>query len=256
MDSMRLTVIKKTVCFTEHNKVFLIPPRESPPRNDLIIPFLDPFYWKMPPSTEPLALTQLHSPLMSYFNSHPPWQTSGMFTYYLLVRHAQDNYATFIFLWQMIVRQEEEAEQWRQQELNKLNLLHKFTEVSFEEACFNRLNNILQPVIHFRQERNHRHHQRTGFSPPVVPSNSSSLPSPLQWPQQPSIPSPIISNSSDNSDLSIPQAPVSSFYNPIVVEDDDCYDFDRFSLLQTWSVTVVKLVVKFVRLSDYKIALV
>jgi len=26
MDSTRLTVIKKIVCFTEHNKVFLIPP--------------------------------------------------------------------------------------------------------------------------------------------------------------------------------------------------------------------------------------
>jgi len=44
MDSTRLTVIKKTVCFTEHNKVFLIPPRETPPRNNLTIPFLDPFY--------------------------------------------------------------------------------------------------------------------------------------------------------------------------------------------------------------------
>ena len=50
MDSTRLTVIKKTVCFTEHNKVFLIPPRETPPRNNLTIPFLDPFYWKMPPT--------------------------------------------------------------------------------------------------------------------------------------------------------------------------------------------------------------
>jgi len=29
MDSTRLTVIKKTVRFAEHNKVFLIPPRES-----------------------------------------------------------------------------------------------------------------------------------------------------------------------------------------------------------------------------------
>jgi len=31
MDSTRLTVIKKTVRFAEHNKVFLIPPRESFP---------------------------------------------------------------------------------------------------------------------------------------------------------------------------------------------------------------------------------
>jgi len=80
----------------------------------------------------------------------------------------------------MIVQQEEEAEQRRQQELNELNLLHEFTEASYEETCFNGLDNILQPVIHFRQERNHRHHQRMGFSLPVVPSDSSSLPSPLQ----------------------------------------------------------------------------
>jgi len=44
MDSTRLTVIKKTVCFTEHNKVFLIPPRESSLQNNLTYPFLDPFH--------------------------------------------------------------------------------------------------------------------------------------------------------------------------------------------------------------------
>jgi len=43
MDSTRLTVIKKTVCFAEHNKVFLIPPRESSPRNCLTNPFPDLF---------------------------------------------------------------------------------------------------------------------------------------------------------------------------------------------------------------------
>jgi len=42
-------------------------------------------------------------------------------------RHAQDNYPTFVFLQQMIVRQEE-AEQQQQQELNELNLLYKFAE--------------------------------------------------------------------------------------------------------------------------------
>jgi len=43
MDSTRLTVIKKTVCFAEHNKVFLIPPRESYPQNHLTNPFPDIF---------------------------------------------------------------------------------------------------------------------------------------------------------------------------------------------------------------------
>jgi len=50
----------------------------------------------------------------------------------------------------MIRRQEEEAEQQQQNKINKLNLLHEFAEASFEEACFNRLYNILQPVIHMR----------------------------------------------------------------------------------------------------------
>ena len=43
MDSTRLTVIKKTVCFAEHNKVFLIPPRESYLQNHLTNPFLNIF---------------------------------------------------------------------------------------------------------------------------------------------------------------------------------------------------------------------
>jgi len=43
MDSMRLTVIKKTVHFAEHNKVFLIPPRESYSQNYLTNPFPDIF---------------------------------------------------------------------------------------------------------------------------------------------------------------------------------------------------------------------
>jgi len=43
MDSTRLTVIKKTVRFAEHNKVFLIPPRESYPQNHLTNPFPDIF---------------------------------------------------------------------------------------------------------------------------------------------------------------------------------------------------------------------
>jgi len=50
----------------------------------------------------------------------------------------------------MIRRQEEEAEQQQQNKINKLNLLHGFTEASFEEACFNGLYSILQPVIHMR----------------------------------------------------------------------------------------------------------
>jgi len=52
----------------------------------------------------------------------------------------------------MVVRQEEESERWQQQKLNELNLLHEFTEAAFEEACYNGLDTILQPVIHLRQE--------------------------------------------------------------------------------------------------------
>jgi len=44
MDSTRLTVIKKTVRFSEQNKVFLIPPREIPPSNNPTVPFSKPFY--------------------------------------------------------------------------------------------------------------------------------------------------------------------------------------------------------------------
>ena len=234
MDSMRLTVINKTVRFTEYNEVFLIPPRETPPRNNLTIPFLNPFYWKMPPSrTSRYYPTAFSSDELFQFSS----TTTDIRHVYLLLgghRHTRDNYATFVFLRQMIVRQEEEAEQRWQQELNKLNLLHEFTEAAFEEACSNELHNILQPIIHFRQERNHHHHHRMGFSPPVIPSDSSSLPSPLQQSQWPSIPSPIISHSSDNSDLLIPQAPVGSFHNPIIVEDDDSDNDTTLPNDNTW----------------------
>jgi len=44
MDSTRLTVIKKTVRFAEHNEVFLFPPRESSPQNRLTNPFPHLFY--------------------------------------------------------------------------------------------------------------------------------------------------------------------------------------------------------------------
>jgi len=44
MDSTRLTVIKKTVCFAEHNKIFLIPPREFSPQDRLTNPFPDLFH--------------------------------------------------------------------------------------------------------------------------------------------------------------------------------------------------------------------
>jgi len=219
MDSTRFTVIKKTVCFSEQNKIFLIPPREIPPSNNTTVPFPNPFYWKMPP-------TRTSCPYLTAFSSDELFQFSSTITdirhVYLLLagrRHTWDNYATFIFLRQMIRRQEEETEQWWK--INKLNLLHKFTEASFEEACFNRLANILQPVIHMRQERNHCQHQRTSSSPLVLPSDLSSLPSPLQQPRRPSIPSPIASHSSDLSNHSTPRALVGSFHNPIVVNDDD-----------------------------------
>jgi len=44
MDSTRLTVIKKTVRFTEYNKVFLIPPQESSPQNSSTNPLPDLFH--------------------------------------------------------------------------------------------------------------------------------------------------------------------------------------------------------------------
>ena len=88
------------------------------------------------------------------FSSNELFQFSSTTTdirhVYLLLagnRHLRDNYTTFILLWQMIIRQEEETERRWQHEINKLNLLHKFTEATFEEACFGGLDNILQPVI-------------------------------------------------------------------------------------------------------------
>jgi len=79
----RLTVIKRTICFTEHNKILLIPPRETPPETIWLIHFLTPSTEKclLP---EPLTLTQLHSPPTNYSDSLPLWQTSDMSTYYLL----------------------------------------------------------------------------------------------------------------------------------------------------------------------------
>jgi len=101
--SMRLTVIKKTVCFTEHNKVFLIPPQESPSWNNLTNPFLNPFHWKMPP-------TRSSRPYPTAFSSDELFQFSSTTTdiqhVYLLLagnRHLHDNYATFILLRQMII---------------------------------------------------------------------------------------------------------------------------------------------------------
>jgi len=136
-------------------------------------------------------------------------------------RHLRDNYATFILLRQMIKRQQEEAERRRQLEINGINLLHEFAQVTFEEACFDGLDNILRPIIHMRRERDHCPRQRTDFPPSAVPSDSSSLLSPLQQPRQPIIPSPIPSHSTDHLNSLNSRAPVGSFHNPIVVDDDD-----------------------------------
>ena len=79
-------------------------------------------------------------------------------------------------------------------------------------------------MIHLREERNHRHHHRTERSPPMIPSDSSSLPSPIQrsrW--QPDI----ISQSSSNSGPLIPRAPLGSLHNPIVIKEDDSNDETR-----------------------------
>ena len=134
---------------------------------------------------------------------------------YLLLagnRHLRDNYATFLLLRQTIRRQQEESERRRQVEINEITLLREFAEATFEEACLDGLDNVLRPIIPMRRE-DHRPRQRTDFPP----SDSSSLPSPLQRPRRPSNPPP----SSDHSSSSTPRAPVGSFHNPIVVEDDD-----------------------------------
>jgi len=136
---------------------------------------------------------------------HSSTTTDIRHVYQLLAgrRDIWDNYATFVFLQQMIIRQEEESDRCLQHEQNELALLWEFAEAAFQEACTGRLNTILQPVIHLREERNHRHYHRTGLSPPVIPSDSSSLPSPIQRPRQQPNFSPIASQSSNNSGPSI-----------------------------------------------------
>ena len=167
MDSMRLTVIKKTVCFTEHNEVFLIPPRESSPWNSLTNPFPDLFHWKMPP-------IRASRPYLTAFSSDELFRFSSTTTdirhVYLLLagnRHLHDNFATFILpdKWPY---DKKKTEQRQQHEINELNLLHEFAEATFEEACFGGLDNIFQPVIHMRRERNHCPCQRTYFPPSVL----------------------------------------------------------------------------------------
>jgi len=160
-------------------------------------------------------------PHSTAFSSNKLFQFSSNTTdirhVYLLLagnRHLRDNYATFLLLRQTIRRQQEESEQRRHIEINEISLLHEFAEATFEEACQDGLDNVLQPIIHMRRERDRRPRQRTDFPP----SDSSSLPSPLQRPRRPSNPPP---PSSDYSSPSTPQAPVGSFHNPIVVEDDD-----------------------------------
>ena len=151
-----------------------------------------------------------------------------MSTYYSLAEETSETTtSTFVFLRQMIIRQEEESDRRLQHEQNKLALLREFAEASFQEACVSGLDTILQPMVHLREERNHCHHHRTGRSPSMIPSDSSSLPSPIQRSRrQPDI----ISQSSNNSGPSIPRAPLGSLHNPIVIEEDDsnnktrCYD--------------------------------
>jgi len=112
----------------------------------------------------------------------------------------------------MILRQEEESDRCLQHESKNLALLQEFAGAFFQEACVGGLDTILQPMIHLREERNHRHLHRTGRSPPIIPSDSSSLPSPIQRSRrQPDN----ISQSSNNSGPSRPRAPLGSFHNPI-----------------------------------------
>jgi len=108
----------------------------------------------------------------------------------------------------MVIRQEEESDRRLQHEQNELALLREFAEASFQEACIRGLDTILQPMIHLQEEINHRHHHRTGQSPPAIPSNSSSLPSPVQQSRrQPDM----ISQSSNNSGPSHPEPHLAPF---------------------------------------------
>ena len=172
METTRLPFKRKTVHFTEHNKIFLIPPQETHPI--LTIPdfdvqnlrnlFPDLFYWKMPPSWNSHSRPTTFSSEVLF--QHSSTTTDIWHVYQLLAgwRHIWDNYATFVFLWQMIVWQEEESDRRLQYKQNKLALLCEFAEAAFKEACTSGLNTILQPVIHLREERNHCHYHRTGLS--------------------------------------------------------------------------------------------
>jgi len=172
----------------------------------------------MPPSRNSHPRQTAFSSDVLFWNSST---TTDIRHVYLLLAGRRDirgNYATFVFLCQMIIWQEEESDRRLQHKQHELTLLQEFSEASFQEACVGGLDTILQPMIHLQEERNHRHHHRTGRSPPMIPSNSSSLPSPIQrsrW--QPDM----ISQSSNNSGPSICRAPLGSFHNPIVVEEDD-----------------------------------
>jgi len=175
----------------------------------------------MPPSQNSCPCQTAISSDLLFRNSST---TTDIRHVYLLLagrRDIRDNYTTFVFLRQMIIRQEEESDRCLQHEQNELALLQEFAKASFQEACTSGLDTILQPMIHLREERNHCYHHRTGLSPPMIPSDSSSIPSPIQRPRQRSNFSPINSHSSNNSGLSCPRAPLGSFHNPIVVEEDD-----------------------------------
>jgi len=92
METTRCPFKRKTVCFAEHNKVFLIPPWEIPSRQTLNVPDFDVqnlqnlfpnlFYWI--PLKTPI-LNQLHSLPMTCSDIPPPWQTFDMSTNYSLV---------------------------------------------------------------------------------------------------------------------------------------------------------------------------
>jgi len=150
----------------------------------------------MPPSRNSRPRQTAFSSDVLFRNSST---TTDIWHVYLLLagrRDIRDNYATFVFLCQIINQQEEESDRRIQHEQNELALLREFAEASFQEACIGGLDTILQPMIHLREERNHCHHHRTGHSPPIIPSDSSSLPSPIQRLRQQS---DMISQSSNNS---------------------------------------------------------
>ena len=89
METTRLPFKRKIVRFAEHNEIFLIPPRETPPI--LTIPNFDVFYFtKRCLLLETLVLTKPLSLPTFYSETLPSPLTFDMSTYYSLVEETSE----------------------------------------------------------------------------------------------------------------------------------------------------------------------